>query len=474
MTRLSWSAIIEHVFDSIQTCAELMRRFVKELEPGMLAVDRAEQCMRQVVEIERLAAAARTLLAGRVADGGAWRATGYRSAAEHLAAVAGTSVGQAIGELRTAFQLSSLPEVDEAVRSGQLSAQQAREVADAATADPSTGAALVEVAKREPMRTLQQRCAAVKHAADQGEAAKRHHANRRFRHWRDGDGAFRAEIYGPASAGARLAAAIEVAQGVEFREARSQGRRESAEAYAFDALLTLVTGSRPDQAPPSARDETPAAPTEAPTDHSPAVVSASGAQRLDCPNTDAAAAAPPTTAQRAGGDSRTGPRARPRARVCLTLSLEALQRGHLEPGDTCTIPGVGPVDLDTARGLLGDAILDVVIRDGIDIRTVVHLGRTVTAHQRTALEVRDPECVVDTCTATRNLEIDHVTGWAITHTTTLDDLARLCPTHHHQKTHDGYQLTGRPGAWVWTPPGERPAPHPRRAAPSPVPTLSSG
>jgi hypothetical protein len=39
--------------------------------------------------------------------------------------------------------------------------------------------------------------------------------------------------------------------------------------------------------------------------------------------------------------------------------------------------------------MMADAFLAAVVTDGVDVRSVVHLGRNDTAHQRTALEVRD-------------------------------------------------------------------------------------
>ncbi len=80
---------------------------------------------------------------------------------------------------------------------------------------------------------------------------------------------------------------------------------------------------------------------------------------------------------------------------------------------------------------------------------MVHLGRTVTAHQRTALEQRDPTCVVEGCSVRHHLEIDHVDGWALTKVTVLDRLARLCRWHHHLKTYCVYRLEGTVGAWRW-------------------------
>ncbi|MGI9032462.1 MAG: hypothetical protein ACR2HY_02015 [Acidimicrobiales bacterium] len=45
------------------------------------------------------------------------------------------------------------------------------------------------------------------------------------------------------------------------------------------------------------------------------------------------------------------------------------------------------------------------------------------------------------------LGIDHVDGWALTRTTTLERLARLCRWHHHLKTYCGYRLEDCAGNW---------------------------
>ena len=95
------------------------------------------------------------------------------------------------------------------------------------------------------------------------------------------------------------------------------------------------------------------------------------------------------------------------------------------------------------------------MKKGTDIVNVAHLGRAVTAEQRTALELRDTTCVVPGCDTRTGLEIDHTTsatGWADTRRTAIAELARLCRHHHHQKTYDGWTLTGPPGAWQWRAP----------------------
>src|SRR2546423_12501426 len=97
--------------------------------------------------------------------------------------------------------------------------------------------------------------------------------------------------------------------------------------------------------------------------------------------------------------------------------------------------------------MMDDGFVTAVVSDGVDVSNVAHLGRRPTAHQRSALEVRDPECVVPRCHVRVGLEIDHVEPWSATRVTKLDALARLCRFHHAQKTHEGYRLEGGPGHW---------------------------
>jgi 5-methylcytosine-specific restriction endonuclease McrA len=76
--------------------------------------------------------------------------------------------------------------------------------------------------------------------------------------------------------------------------------------------------------------------------------------------------------------------------------------------------------------------------------------RIIPAAIRTALEHRDPTCVVPGCNRRRDLEIDHIVPLAHGGPTSLANLARLCRWHHAQKTHHGWRLTGRPGNWTWS------------------------
>jgi hypothetical protein len=138
--------------------------------------------------------------------------------------------------------------------------------------------------------------------------------------------------------------------------------------------------------------------------------------------------------------------------IDIRVDLAALRRGHTIDGEICEIPGIGPIPVATATMLAADAIINILLVDGVDVTRVAHTGRTANAHQRSALRERTDTCEVPWCDVRHNLEIDHNNPWALTKTTSIDDLNVLCRYHHHLKTHHGYRLTGPPGNRQWHPP----------------------
>ena len=97
------------------------------------------------------------------------------------------------------------------------------------------------------------------------------------------------------------------------------------------------------------------------------------------------------------------------------------------------------------RRMANDSILKAILTKGVEIAAVAHAGRNIRAAQRTALECRDPECIVPGCEIRRGLQIDHRPPYVETRHTSVEALARLCRWHHYQKSHCGYTyLWGRP------------------------------
>ncbi len=127
---------------------------------------------------------------------------------------------------------------------------------------------------------------------------------------------------------------------------------------------------------------------------------------------------------------------------------------------TCEIAGVGPISVQIAASLMADAFGAAIVTNGVDVFNVAHLGHSVSAHQRSALEARGYRCEVPGCGATRALEIDHIDDWHRTWRTQLDRLAWLCRAHHRDKTHRGARLEWPPVDQRWVAPGSSPGPDP--------------
>src|SRR5262249_7290801 len=129
----------------------------------------------------------------------------------------------------------------------------------------------------------------------------------------------------------------------------------------------------------------------------------------------------------------------------VRIDHAALVRGHTEPGEVCEIVGRGPIPVAVASRLLDDAFLKAVVVDGTDVRTVSHLGRTIPARLRTAVEELHRECDLEGCHVSHNLQIDHNQPVEDHGPTELANLGRLCLHHHHHKHRYRLRLAGQPG-----------------------------
>jgi hypothetical protein len=119
----------------------------------------------------------------------------------------------------------------------------------------------------------------------------------------------------------------------------------------------------------------------------------------------------------------------------VLIDHEALVRGHAAEGETCEIPGVGPVNVEWVRGILGAAFVTAIIKKGKDISTVSHFGRHIPAELRTAMIVSGRECSVVGCSGREYLELDHCeVDHAQGGPTAWWNLCWLCSIHHDRKT----------------------------------------
>jgi hypothetical protein len=191
-----------------------------------------------------------------------------------------------------------------------------------------------------------------------------------------------------------------------FAEARTEGRHEERDAYAFDAFVRMVEST--------------------------------------------------------SGEAKSRS---PRSLMLIRADLEALTRGSVHNDELCEIPGVGPITATAARDLLGESILDLVITKGVAVQTVTHLGRGPNAAQRIALLFQQPLCSVEGCNRTR-CEIDHRHDYARTRHTRVDECDPLCKQHHDLKTYQGWALVLGTGKRAMVPPDHPDHPdHPNNKPP---------
>jgi Domain of unknown function (DUF222) len=488
LNRIAYGHMIEHMFARpllrhIHDIRKVLSAHVRCLVPDEVPLGEAAEMWAAFDAIERHAAAAKTLLAARVDESRAWATAGDSSAEEHLARTGGTSRGAARSRLETSRRLRGLPATEAALRRGELSQAQAETVADAATANPGAERSLLDTARTSTLVRLREHANRAKAAADADADAtyQRLHSQRRLRRFTDGEGAWNLQARGTADDGAVLNAALDSVIDEIFRDARRAGRYESREAYAFDAMITLARRAR-GQATTAASDTTGAPAGTGAAERRGSVEGEtepmSSGTRVSEPARATAVPARPA----APPDPRP-PASNPSFLALLRVDVEALTRGRVDGDELCEISGVGAVPARVARGLLGDAVLKLVITRGIDVVNVTSLGRGPTAAQRVALLWASPACTNSDCDNTLGIEHDHRTPWTDVHETTLDNLDRLCRNPcHARKTHEGWALVPGAGRRPLVPPDD--PRHPANSGVSPpsgaappvnqIPPVSSG
>ena len=309
------------------------------------------------------------------------------------------------------------------MRDGKLSPGQAGAVAGAASVDPAAEDELLDAAANDTTSKLKEKAAKKKAAAtDSRTRERRIRAERSLRTRTDAEGAFCLSLRGPAVDGLRLEALLRPYREQVFRTGQADGERATFENRSYDAFFEVLTQLQA------------AAAAGAPPKSAPAPVAGpeSGAPR------------PPEPAKPPGGNN---------TKVIVLIDHTALTRGHTIAGETCEVPGVGPISVATATELMSDAFLAAVVTKGRDVVTVAHLGRGLNAHQRTAVEALGLRCSNRACNRTIAIQIDHRRPFADDPQTKLNNQDPLCPECHRRKTHHGWLLEPGSGPRRFHPPG---------------------
>ena len=399
------------MFDELKTIVSQLREVSSRINVEAFDGKAASELVGIGDEIRRCGDSLRTVAVGQVERTNGWKGEGAKNISEWLATETDCPQYEAQSVVMLANQLQHLPVTQEALRNGTLSNAQAVEVARGAIVSPNSETQLLRLATYATVRDLRDASGRVVAAAtDEAARHKQIHKSRFLKSWRDPDGAFIIKGRMTVANGAIVMAALKPIQDEIFKAARTSGDHERPEAYAADALMALCEKATTKQISTSATKTT-----------------------------------------------------RPNAVINIRVDIDALKRGHTEHGEVCEIAGVGPIPVATATEYLGEAFLKLLILDGVDIKTVAHMGRHIPAPLRTAVEERDRVCQVPTCDMSVGLEIDHIKPFAEGGAASLENLVRLCKRHHLQKTHDGYRLkrieaetaegeSAREARWDWRAP----------------------
>lgn len=386
------------MFEEQESVVGRLAEELATIEPAGLSDEDAVAGLALASRIERMGAGLRLRLAHRAAQSRQWHEEGYRSEAAWVAAMAGSSIGEARSALATATRLAELPQTCEAVRSGSLSSSQIQAVVAGASADPAAEPELLLAADVLSVDRLRQvarevRAASVDSDPDRQARLRR---SRYLRFWTRDDMLHLSGAV-PVDAGAELVAAVRARAAFVSDEAVAAGLEpEDQEAYDADALVALAVG-------------------------------------------DVRVA---TFSGNAGGTER-------QATIAVHVGADGGRGQRSAEAGRCEIPGAGPVPETTLQHLLGDAMVLLVLGQNDGATRTVPLGPAVPAETLRSLSERDPVCVVPGCSLSIGLVTD---VWRRPSGRTgpdLADLARLCRFHHRQKCHEGFQLVGGPDRWEW-------------------------
>ena len=386
---------------AVAALRDVLGRFDAALIPGAAAAELSEV----LVGCERSVIAARLAVVLRAADCRAFPPVdgGRGDAADWLAQLEGGTRRQAADELRLADRLDSLAQTAGALAGGRISVAQAAEIALTEADAPGSEADMLALAQRADLASLKEEGRRRRHRAiGPDELARRQRKNRSHRRWVN-------ELGMECGTYALL----------------------PGEAAGFHQRLDAETDRRV-QADKVAANQ--AARNGQPYER----------QTRDQHAADAFAAAMCNEDNPGAVKGKAG-----RADVVITVDLRALLAGTDGWGQ---LIGSGPVSIDEIREMLlaGNALLKVLLHDGVDVLSVKHHGRKVPAELRTALSVgappefRGPVCAVERCGRRHRLQLDHKTPVAGGGMTSMANLQWLCWLHHQAKT-DTDRATGYRG-----------------------------
>jgi hypothetical protein len=293
------------------------------------------------------------------------------TAVKHLANTSGLESAELTRALELSVMADGAPLTMAALRAGNIELRDAHLIASTMADVPDVESDLL-VAAATSRGHLREACVRARASLEDDEArSKRLHRQRSHRRWTNADGMICGSYKMPAEMAGAFTSILDRETDRIFRLHADRESWEPREAYALDALHGLVTS---------------------------------------------------------GG----GAKKRSKVNVHILIDVDVLRRGSCEPGETCEIPGVGPVSAAWVQGLLGEAFVTSIITRGKDVHTVTHHGRYIRAELRTAMLAVGLTCI---CCGTRHgLETDHLEQFATGGPTEWRNLRPMCTADHDRKS----------------------------------------
>lgn len=126
--------------------------------------------------------------------------------------------------------------------------------------------------------------------------------------------------------------------------------------------------------------------------------------------------------------------------ICLMVPVLSLLGHNDEPA---TLEGYGPIDIDTAKQLVGKAKSFVRILTHPETGAILSVGHTrykAPADLQMVLRIRDETCRFPGCNRLAiHSDLDHTDDWHYGGLTQYDNLEHLCPKHHAIKHEGGWR-----------------------------------
>jgi hypothetical protein len=337
------------------------------LEPELLPVHVCRERLQAYARAEKLAAFGVAALASRIED------------PSEVAKATGTSMGKARDAVVTGEVLRVSGELERALRDGEVSLEQAAEIACAERSAPGSAGQLLEVARKEAFHVLKEQARKVKLEAEQHRGlAERQRAARSARSYRDERGMVNIHMALEPHTGTPIVNRAEAEAARLYRAARKTGRTEPFERHLADAYAGMLSGK---------------------------------------------------------GQGRTR-----RPELVVLVSHEVAKRGwrNVRRGEVCKVPGIGPVSPEVAREIAKDAFLTGVFYDGKDLRQMRRWTRNTPVEVLLALELGPPpEFDGIRCTDCGNrfrTENDHLEPHVALGPASTDNLEPRCWKCHQAKT----------------------------------------